>query len=229
MVERALGEGAADPAAQPAPGRGRGRRRQRADEGRLVQPDLPRRAPAAGAPGCCSTASSTARASGSRPTRCVGGGRAGAGRPASTRPGSSRCTTPARGSRAQPVARVGLAGARPRRRRDRAAAGRAPRPPPARRRGRRAALRALPRLARAGAGRARPARLRGALPAPGGARDCAAARRDDGRPGDRDRADRRAGRPLARLAAVRAHRGPAGGVRRDRRRPRRGRGRCSAC
>ena len=87
-------------------------------------------------------------------------------------------------------------------------------------RGRRAALRPLPGVARAGRCGARQARLRGALPAPGGARrpPRSAPRLA---PGDRLRARGRAGRGLARGAAVRADRRPAARVRGDRRRPRR--------
>ena len=142
----------------------------------------------------------------------VSGGRAGVG--AGRDPHHRDRPRPQRQRQAlgQPAARVGVAGARPGRRRDRAAAGRAARPPRARGRGRRAALRPLSRLA----DEARAARDRLAFEELCLHQAALAMRRGanrDGRPARRDRAHGRAGRALARLAAVRAHGRPAAGVR----------------
>ena len=123
------------------------------------------------------------------------------------------------GAAARPAAaRVGVAGAAAGAPRARAAAGGASRPPPPGGRRRCAGDRPLsgqPRRGRAGSGSAR---LRGALPAPGGAR-----RAPPGSPGEpaghRPGRARRAGRALARLAALRAHRRSAARDRGDRRRP----------
>ena len=74
----------------------------------------------------------------------------------------------------------------------------------------------------------RPARVRGALPAPGGARGSPAG--SPGRPArHRPRPARRAGRALAWVAALRAHRRSAARDRGDRRRPGGRHGRCSGC
>ena len=219
--QRALGQGAPDPAPQPAPGRGGGRRYERADEGGLVQPGLPGRAAAPWDPAAAERKARPVRVSGlgardrRRRRRARHRRRARAAHDRD-RPG------PQRHPRAlgQPPARVGLAGAGSSARRGRAAAGRAPRPAPAAGGRRRAPRRPLPGVLRTGGERPRPARVRGALPAPGGARD--ATWRPQGLPPrDRLRAAGRARRQLARLAPVRAHRGPAPRVRGDRRRPRR--------
>ena len=149
MVERPLGAGAPDPAAQPAARRGGGRRRQRADEGRLVQPGLPRRAPAARHPAAAQRQARPLAASASPRTRSSPAGAPDRpGRPAHDRdrPGPQRDREPARRNRLRE-----WAGRRSTR------AGDAIEPLPAelraRRglagRGRRAALRPLPRLARA--------------------------------------------------------------------------------
>ena len=197
---------------------------QRADEGGLVQPGLPRRAPAARGRGCCSTASSTARGFRVATHEIVAGRRR--RRPVGhahdrDRPG------PQRDPRAlgEAAARVGLAGDRPRRRRDRAAAGRAARAP----RGSAAEADALrcahfPESPRAGrARRATELALRGAAACTRWRSRARRAARRDSRPGiaiePGGRAGRRAGSrslPFELTADQRAR------VRRDRRRPRRG-------
>ena len=147
-----LGAGAPDPAAQPAPRRGGRRRRERADEGRLVQPGLSCRAPAARARGCCSTASSTARAFAVATHEIVAGGRRrrrAAGHPHDRdRPGPQRHARGCRPNRLREWAWQAIDAAPPTR------SSRCRRELRARRRlagrGRRAALRPLPRLARAG-------------------------------------------------------------------------------
>ena len=157
MVEVRSARRAADPAPQPDDRRGDGRRRSRAGEGGLVQPGLARRAAAAG--------DAAAALRQARPLRLSGRGarvrRRRAAAPGSTRPGSCPVHPATERLRAAADPRVGLAGAAARPARDRAAAGRAARPPPAGRRGRRAgggALSRRPRRARSGRASGSPSR-----------------------------------------------------------------------
>ena len=129
-------------------------------------------------------------------------------------------------ARAAP-SRMGLAGPAPRLLCDRAASGRAPRPPRPGVGGGRVDRRPFSREPRRGGGGQAAPRVRGALPTSGRARG-AALRAPGFAPGDRAGRPGRAGGALARLAALRAHRRPAGGDRRHGRRPRPS-GRCSAC
>ena len=223
---RALGAGAPDPPSQPAPRRGGGRRRQRADEGRLVQPGLPRRAPAPRDAAAAQRQARPVRLPGRRPTRsspAASGRRRGC-----TRPGSSPFTTrPASSRRKRLREWIWQAVER---------AGDAIESLPAELRARRGlgaeadALRCahFPGVARAGRRGARPARLRGALPAPGGARR-PPRRAPRLAPGDRLRAAR-ASWSRAGSRRCRSSRPPASGARSRRSTPTSpAGGRCSGC
>ena len=205
------------------------RRRQRAGEGGLVQPGVARRAPAARAPGCCSTASSTARAFASPSPRGARGARR--ARPGIHTTGIVPVHPRHRAAAREAASRVGLAGDRP-------LAADAIEPLPAelrarrglRRRGRRAAP---PPTSRTASTRRRRPRDRLAFEELFLHQVALAARRRRARatsPG-RSRSGRRASWSSGWLASLpfELTGDQRGGDRRDRRRPRRSGGRCSAC
>ena len=213
--------------ARPAPQARRGARvrRERAARGGLVQPALDRAPARARARRCCCTASCAAAASsGSRSSSSSA-----ARRRRSTRSGLVPVHPATEGISAGQAARADVGGlpAHARRRSSRcrprcASPSALPDRPAA------LAAVALPRPRGGRAGRAPPARVRGAVPAPAGRRR-AQARAPRGPPGAAARAARRGGRPLALVAAVRADRRPGRARWRRSTRTSPASGRCSGC